>query len=395
MSRSRVIFLNRVYRPSTAATAQLLTDLAEALAARGRDVHVIATGDGDAVHAGVTLHVTGPTRPHDGRLAQARNYRAYLRAAVRQLERLVKPGDVVVPMTDPPLLASAATPVAQARGAAVVHWIQDIYPEILRAHLGAWLTPFVAPLRWRRDRAWRAAFACVPVGGDMAAPVLRAGVAPDRVHCLQNWAPRELETPVPESARQSQRHAWGLSKEFVVAYSGNLGRVHEFATVLAAADLLRHDTGISFLFIGSGPRLDEIRREAAARRLDRVRFLPPCPRAELPASLAGADAHLVTLDPRFAHLVNPSKIAGILAVGRPVLLVGPTDGEMARLLARAGCGATLACGDGAGLARTIREWRDDPAGTAARGQHARLAYRDGFTLAGAVARWESLLDTAR
>jgi len=395
MPRARVIFLNRVYRPSTAATAQLLTDLAEALAARGREVHVISTGEADTVLEGVTVHVTGPTRSHTGKIAQARNYREFRRTAVRRLAALVRPGDVVVPLTDPPLLASVATPVARAAGAAVVQWIQDIYPEILPAHFGPWLAPFVAPLRWNRDRAWRASAACVPVGGDMAAPVLAAGVPAARVHCLQNWAPRELDSPVPPAAWQAQRAGWNVAAQFVVAYSGNLGRVHDFATALAAAAILRDDPGIVFLFIGDGPRMADVRAGAERQQLKNIRFLPPCPRAQLPASLAGADAHLVTLDPRFGQLVNPSKLAGVLAVGRPVLFVGPAQGETARLLARTGCGAAHACGDGDGLARTIRAWRDDPAAAAARGQRARAAYGEAFTLAGAVARWEELLDAAR
>ena len=58
---SRVIFVNRVYWPSTAATAQLLTDLAEALAARGREVHVIAAGTGPDQRNSVAIHRTGGT----------------------------------------------------------------------------------------------------------------------------------------------------------------------------------------------------------------------------------------------------------------------------------------------------------------------------------------------
>jgi len=38
---SRVIFVNRTYWPGEEATAQVLTDLAEGLAGKGHDIHVI------------------------------------------------------------------------------------------------------------------------------------------------------------------------------------------------------------------------------------------------------------------------------------------------------------------------------------------------------------------
>jgi len=66
----RVILVNRVYWPSTAATAQLLTDLAEGLAAQGWDIHVIAAGEASTRHNGVTLHRTGCSYRHGGLISR-------------------------------------------------------------------------------------------------------------------------------------------------------------------------------------------------------------------------------------------------------------------------------------------------------------------------------------
>lgn len=57
---------------------------------------------------------------------------------------------------------------------------------------------------------------------------------------------------------------------------------------------------------------------------------PYQPRAALGESLAAADLHLITMRPGFAGLIVPSKIYGILAVGRPAVFVGPGDSEVAR-----------------------------------------------------------------
>ena len=127
MPQPRIIFVNRVYRPSTEATAQLLTDLAEGLTTRGWTVHVIAAGAEPGPLAGVTIHRTGQGDRHGGMISRATNYLGFLRDARRILSTLAEPGDFVVLMTDPPLLAAGATGIALKRGARVVHWIQDIF----------------------------------------------------------------------------------------------------------------------------------------------------------------------------------------------------------------------------------------------------------------------------
>ena len=86
------------------------------------------------------------------------------------------------------------------------------------------------------------------------------------------------------------RERWGLLDKFVFGYSGNLGRVHEFSTVLEAAERLRNDARIAFLMIGGGARLD-VRSAVKARGLDSsFRFMPYQEQAMLPHSLSVPDA---------------------------------------------------------------------------------------------------------
>ena len=394
MDKSRVIFVNRVYWPAQAATAQLLADLAEGLAGRGWTVHVIAAGDGPGLHNGVVIHRTGGGEQHGGLVSRTLNYTRFIRRARRQVASLVQPGDVVVPMTDPPMLGPALTGIALDRGARVVQWIQDIYPEIVTAHLGALAGLFLRPLRWKRDAAWLAANRCVVLGEDMAATVAERGVPVGQVTVVPNWAPRELIREPGMEAVAACRAAWGCSDKFIVAYSGNLGRVHEFAAVLEAAERLKSRPEFIFLIIGAGARFAEVRSAARDRGLENIRFLPPVPREQLAAALAAADTHLVTLRPDFARLVYPSKLAGVLAAGRPVLFVGPPAGEIARLLEREQCGVALAPQDGARLAATVTAWQASPTARAQQGRRARTAYEKYFTFATTLQRWEEILRAA-
>jgi colanic acid biosynthesis glycosyl transferase WcaI len=389
--KPRVIFINRVYWPAQAATAQLLTDLAEALAARDIEVHIIAAGKNPGERHGVTIHRTGEHDTHSGMGSRLRNYAGFLSAARRRLRTLTQPGDMVVILTDPPMLGAALAGIAHERGARVVHWVQDIYPEIVSAHFGGLAAALTAPLTWARNRSWRIAERCVTLGSDMASAIERHKIPSKKITQIPNWAPRELHVPAAPVAIEQRRRDWNLTDKFIVAYSGNLGRVHEFDTIVATADQLRDDPQIVFLFIGHGAQFDQVSTAARARQLTNIRFLPPESRENLPAALAAADAHFVTLRPGFETLVYPSKLAGVLAVGRPVIFVGPRPSELATVVDQTQCGTAVQPGESARLATTIKQWCATPSACAQLRRAARETYENRFTMDHAVTAWHQLI----
>jgi glycosyltransferase involved in cell wall biosynthesis len=388
---ARLFFINRFYWPDEPATAQLLTDLAETLAGRGHDVTVItsppAGGPRTETRHGVRIERVGPPR-HAGRglAAKALNFGAFFLAALGRVARRLRPGDAVIALTDPPLIGAGAAIVARLRGARLYHWAQDIYPEIAIALTGQrWLRR----LRPWRDAAWRQAAGCVTLGRDMAALMAQAGVAAGRITIVPNWAPAGLE-PAPADAIAQVRDRWGLTGKFVVAYSGNLGRVHDLDSLLEAADGLRGDPEFVFAFIGEGAGRAPLEAEARRRGLANVRFYPSQPRASLAAALGAGDVHLVTLRAECARYVFPSKLYGIAAVGRPVLFVGPADCDPARAVRDHGFGWVFAPGEMGALAARLRHLRLGPDERAAAGAAARRFAGTG-TAATAADAWDRLL----
>ena len=69
----------------------------------------------------------------------------------------------------------------------------------------------------------------------MAKRVASLGVPQDRIHVISNWADGALIKPCDPSDNRL-RQDWGLAGKFVVGYSGNLGRAHEYATFLDAIE---------------------------------------------------------------------------------------------------------------------------------------------------------------
>jgi glycosyltransferase involved in cell wall biosynthesis len=182
--------------------------------------------------------------------------------------------------------------------------------------------------------------------------------AASRVDVIHNWADGSLIKPL-DADENPFKKAEKLEGKFVLLFSGNLGRVNEFKTVLDAARILRDRLDILFLFIGEGAKASEIENFARAEALENIRMLPYQPRETLRYSLAAGDASLVTLAEGLAGLSVPSKTYGILAAGRPILFVGDAQSSTARLVSENNCGAIVSSGDGARLAQIVSDWASD------------------------------------
>jgi glycosyltransferase involved in cell wall biosynthesis len=396
--------MNRFFYPDHSATSQILTDLAFHLAGCGTDVRIVTSQQryddprADLPEAesigGVGIRRISTTR--FGRAAligRGFDYLSFYTAACRSLLAFAQPGDVLVAKTDPPLLCIAAMRAAKRRGLHLVNWLQDLYPE-LAAQLSV---PFVKGpigqgLLRLRDAALRAADANVVVGERMAEIVRARGIAPERVRVIPNWCDDEEIRPIA-SIDNPLRREWGLAHHFVVGYSGNLGRGHEFETVLAAAARLRGDQRFCFLFIGSGNKFAELISRVHERGLDHLfRFLPYQERSILKLSLGVPDVHLISLRPELEGLIVPSKLYGIAAAGRPIIAITAPGGEVALLVRQYDCGAVVEPGEGELLADTLQHLRANPGRLAEMGHRARAMLDTHFTRKHAFECWRSLVE---
>jgi glycosyltransferase involved in cell wall biosynthesis len=251
----------------------------------------------------------------------------------------------------------------------------------MRGTLGRWL-------QRARNRSLADADRVVAIGEAMADRIAAEGIASERLRVIHNWADGAAIVPREQSALRAK---WGLSDVFVAQYSGNLGRVHEFDTLLDAASLLRDDPSIRFVIVGQGPRHAGVRERAEREQLRNVTFLPLQPRGDLAESLGVGDVHVSVLDPRFDGLVLPSKLYGILAAGRPVVFIGDPRGESATLIASHGCGVSARSGDAPALAAALRTLRDDTGARLAMGRRAREAFERDYDMPIALSRWRDVL----
>ena len=124
------------------------------------------------------------------------------------------------------------------------------------------------------------------------------------------------------------RKEWIPDDRFVVGYAGNLGRAHDVDTVLASMTLLQEralkslsDLAAKVMFVFVAAPNAPLEREAL-RGLSNFRLRPYQPKKCLGETLAVADVHLVSLNPKLEGLIVPSKFYGIAAAGRATIFIG-------------------------------------------------------------------------
>jgi colanic acid biosynthesis glycosyl transferase WcaI len=386
----KVCFFNRSYWPDQAATGQFLTELAEDLVSRfGSEVTVVAGRSLNAsqeegrprlavvsreMHRGVAIHRANGTRMRPTRFAaRAANYVTYFGAAAAASFGVGRQ-DVVVSLTDPPIIGLAALWTARRTGARFVFLCEDIFPEVATL-LEDFQNRAVNGALDRINRyLLRHADAIVALGDRMRRRLVEEkGADPARIHVIHNWA--DCDAIVPGSKDNAFAREHGLVDRFVLMHSGNVGLSQNLETLIDAADRLRGKERLTIAIVGDGAKREALEAMAAARGLTNVRFFPYQPKALLQDSFAAADAFLVSLKGGIEGFIVPSKVYGILAAGRPYIAATDPSSEPAQIARECGCGLVAAPGDPAALADAIATMYDDPAMTKDMGARARLAAR--------------------
>ena len=354
-----VLFINRVYPPAGGATGAILAELAEDLAADGWEVHILTGPHPGASRVdrrkGVWVHrVDGWAFSRTSTLRRAASYVSLYPRFLTYALRLPRP-DVIVTKTDPPMLKVLGPVLGAITGARMVHWAQDLYPEVAEAlgvisECGALAGIMRALSTW----ALRQHDEIVAVGRCMQRRIEARGLSEEKIRVIPNWAPATVH-PVPHD-RNSFRTEQGWQDKTVVMYSGNMGLAHPFEVILEAAEQLQKERpDMVFTFVGEGPRRDWIAGQAERRRLSNVTLLPFQPKERLSESLSAADVHLVTMQPEVEGLVVPSKVYGVLAAGRPCVFLGPEGSEAARCIRELNAGTVLSRSTPSAVADALKQ----------------------------------------
>lgn len=367
--------LNQYYWPGFEATAHLLAQLCESLTDEF-DVTVV-TGRLTGVHtvAGRTerngvriIRVRSTALPRRRLTLRTLNYVTYLAQSVRAALSVPRP-DVVLCMTDPPIIADVALLVSRRFRAPLVVVSQDVFPEIAVELKRLESPALIGLLRWLIRFYLRRASRVVAIGETMRGRLVEKGAAPERITVIPNWVEADVIQPVPKDNDWARSN--GLADRFVVMHSGNVGHAQDLEALVRATTFLRDLEDLSVVVIGTGARHAALLELAGRLEADSVVFLPYQDRSVLSQSLSAADVHVVGLARGLSGYVVPSRLYGVLSAARPVIAAAERDSETAKVVESVGCGLVVPPGRPELLACAIREaWEGvhDLAGMGSRGR---------------------------
>jgi glycosyltransferase involved in cell wall biosynthesis len=369
-----VLFFNRSYYPDTAATGQLLTELAEDLVRdHGCRVTVVCGPPLNPApgtqfrpkrlvkreeHNGVTILRARGTRLDKNKFrGRALNYMSYFVTACAAGLRATPP-DVCVALTDPPIIGLAAYAAARRHRVPLVMVFQDLFPEVTALLADFHSDTVNAGLQRVNKFLIRKAARVVALGPTMRQRLLEDKGAPAaKTVTISNWADTTSIVPGPKENPFARAH--GLVSKFVVMHSGNLGLSQSLETIVAAAARLRDVPDIQFVFQGEGVKKAELIADAAARGLTNILFLPYQSKERLGESFAAADVFIVSLQRGLAGYIVPSKLYGILAAGRPYVAAVERNCEVSAVTRDRSSGLIAEPGDAHDLADKILTYYRD------------------------------------
>jgi glycosyltransferase involved in cell wall biosynthesis len=384
----RILLLNQFFYPDSAATSQLLTDLARALAAAGHSVRVIcgrsSYAEPDSRNPPAVQIARTPGLPFTrGLLARAFSYVTFLAGAL--CRGLLGPRPhLILTLTTPPALGVCGSFLKTVFRARHFIWEMDLYPDIA-VDLGvlrprSWFTRLMGA---SFDRARLKADGIIVLGDCMRRRLIRRGIPAARIHVADNWADGAEIFPLPFPA----------SGPLHILYSGNLGLAHDVDTIRAAIHHFRSDGRFHFFFAGAGPHRNAL--ESFCRDNTHVRFSGYRPRHELAAAFGECHIGLVTQKPETLGSVVPSKTYGLMAAGRPILYIGPRDATPALIIERFHCGWQISPGDIVALIALLERLALDPDLVSRAGERGRAAFLRHYDLPLGVARVCSILGALR
>lgn len=349
----------------------IINDLAKTLRDQGHTI-VVATGKPNypegITYAGYTSSgvqkeiysnnievIRVPLRPRGSgsAISLVLNYISFVWSGLRWFGSLLKGykfDTILVFALSPITLAIPAIPLRRQKNAHLVLWIQDLWPDSLKA------TGFIRNkfLLWLIGWMVRGIYAfadtllvqsCAFVG-----PVSRYARKDKIIYYPNSYLNptehRTVITTVPKDLLDE------IGQHFSIVFAGNLGTAQSVETIVQASQYLRHLPDCKLVLVGSGYMLDWLRQKKMMHKLENLVLVGRFPNTDMPRIFEKAAGLLVTLKKEeiFSYTI-PSKIQTYLAAGRPI--IAALDGEGARIINEAGAGLTCPAEDAENLARNI------------------------------------------
>jgi colanic acid biosynthesis glycosyl transferase WcaI len=341
----KILIISQVFWPDNASVSQHLTDLAEELAKRGDEIHVLSSRKNyenptilykwEEVYKGITIDRIWQTgfgkSTRIGRLIDFTCFNLILFCKLMFLQK--GKYSVIIGLTSPPLVSFFGVITAKLKDSRFYYWTMDLQPEL--AIVSGYLKKdslSAKMLLLLGNYIFKNADVIFTLDHYMADYIVKRGAAKEKIYINPVWPIMDqiYDGPMTENPFRIRHN---LNDKIVVMYSGNHSVMHPLDTLLEAILLLKDDLRFIFVFVGGGVRKKDVTAMKLENNLENILQLPYQERNQIHYSLGAADIHVVIHGNGCTGFTHPNKIYGAMFIGRPIMYIGPEPSHITDILA--------------------------------------------------------------
>ena len=356
-TKKKLLVYAHYYYPDVASTGQILKELCEGMK-NEFDITVICAVPSyggkvsdeyttekyyhENINGVEVVRVRVPAFTKDNKKSRIKNLISYFFGAVGATWRSEKQ-DYIFTISQPPILGGVLGVIGKwFKGGKMIYNIQDFNPEQTMA-VGYSKNKLILNAAMAVDKfSCRQADKVIVVGRDMQETLrnrFKNKNVPSNVF-INNWIDEKEIYPLPENNEKviTFKKKYNLENKTVIMYSGNIGLYYDLENLIEVIGRFKDRNDVVFAFVGDGTKKKDIEAYVNEHELKNVQFIPYQDKEDLIYSLNAGDVHWVVNGKGIKGVSVPSKLYGVMAVGKPVLAVLEIGSEARLIITETGCG---------------------------------------------------------
>lgn len=364
MKKKKLLMYAHYYHPDVASTGQILTELAEGLKDTF-DVTVICTVPSytgkinskykqkkyffEEINGIKVVRIRVPEFSKSNKKSRIVNIISYFFGAISATIK-VESQDYIFSISQPPIIGGVLGFIGKKlKKANYIYNIQDFNPEQTMA-VGYSKNKLILNAAMAVDKfSCRKADKVIVVGRDMQETLKKRfnnKNVPNNVF-INNWIDEKEIYPLPEDNEKvtAFKKRYDLENKTVIMYSGNIGLYYDLENLIEVIGRFKDRDDVVFAFVGDGTKKKDIEAYANEHELKNVQFIPYQDKEDLIYSLNAGDVHWVVNAKGIKGVSVPSKLYGVMAVGKTIFGVLEEGSEARLIIEDCKCGVCIEPGE--------------------------------------------------
>lgn len=374
-STPNILIYAHYYHPDVASTGQILKELAEGMLSEFNITVICAVPSYEGVVAdeykiqkyyfdeinGVKIiRVRVNEFSKANKISRINNILTYF---IRALIITFKSGkqDYVYAISQPPVLGGLLGVWGKwIKHAKYIYNIQDFNPEQVMAVNYSKSKLILSLMMWLDKFSCKRADKVIVVGRDMVDTLkerFKGKKVPNHAF-INNWIDERNICPLETTEEHvtAFKQKYGLEDKFIVMYSGNIGLYYDLENLMHIIKKFKDEKNVVFTFVGTGSIKEKLVMYKNQHNIENVVFIPYQDKNDLIYSLNAGDVHWVVNAKGIKGVSVPSKLYGVMAVGKPILGVLDKGSEARIIIEETGCGLVAEPGDYKKVEENIRRF---------------------------------------